>query len=70
MYLPPYVITADQKLKTFTLGIREQSKGTAKRRKPQRLQLKMDLLTRKKKSKIILIEAFRLKLSKLQQYSS
>ena len=42
---------SDQKLKTFMFGIREQNKGTTK---PQRQQLKMDLVTRKKKIKIIL----------------
>ena len=36
---------SDQKLKTFTFGIRQQNKGTTK---PQRQQLKMDLVTRKK----------------------
>ena len=36
---------SDQKLKTFTFGFREQNKGTTK---PQRRQLKMDLVTRKK----------------------
>ena len=36
---------SDQKLKTFTFGIREQNKGTEKL---QRQQLKMDLVTRKK----------------------
>ena len=36
---------SDQKLKTFTFGIREQNKGTTK---PERQQLKMDLVTRKK----------------------
>ena len=35
--------TSDQKLKTFTFGIREQNKGTTK---PQRQQLKMDLVNR------------------------
>ena len=54
---------SDQKLKTFTIGIREQNKGTTK---PQKQQLKMDLVTRKKKTKIFLREAFRLKLSNLQ----
>ena len=38
------LILSDQKLKTFTFGIREQNKGTAK---PQKQQLKMDLITRK-----------------------
>ena len=37
--------TSDQKLETFTFGIREQNKGTTK---PQGQQLKMDLVTRKK----------------------
>ena len=36
---------SDQKLKTFTFGIREQNKGTTK---PQKQQLKIDLVTRKK----------------------
>ena len=36
---------SDQKLKTFTFGIREQNKGTTK---PQRHQLKMNLVTGKK----------------------
>ena len=36
---------SDQKLKTFMFGIREQNKGTTK---PQRQQLKMGLVTRKK----------------------
>ena len=36
---------SDQKLKTFTIGIREQNKGTIQ---AQREQLKMDLVTRKK----------------------
>ena len=57
---------SDQKLKTFTFGIREQNTGTTK---PQRQQLKMDLVIRKRKTKIILREAFRLKLSKLLQDS-
>ena len=35
---------SDQKFKILTLGIREQNKGTTK---PQRQQLKMDLVTRK-----------------------
>ena len=39
------LIISAQKLKTFTFGIREQNKGTAK---PQRQQLKMDLVTKKK----------------------
>ena len=39
------LIISDQKLKTFTFGIREQNKGTTK---PQKKQLKMDLETRKK----------------------
>ena len=39
------LIISDQKLKTFTFGIREQNKGTAK---PQKQQLKIDLLTKKK----------------------
>ena len=39
------LIISDQKLKTFTFVIREQNKGTTK---PQRQQLKMDLVTRKK----------------------
>ena len=38
------LILSDQKLKTFTFGIREQNKGTTK---PQRQQLKMDPVTRK-----------------------
>ena len=37
------LIISDQKLKTSTFGIREQNKET---RKPQRQQLKMDLVTR------------------------
>ena len=37
-------IISDQKLKTFTFGVREKNKGTTK----QRQQLKMDLVTRKK----------------------
>ena len=36
---------SDQKLKTFTFGIREQNKGTTK---PQGQQLKMDHVTRNK----------------------
>ena len=36
---------SDQKLKTFTFGIREQNKGTTK---PQKQKLKMELVTRKK----------------------
>ena len=39
------LIISDQKLKTFTFGIREQNRGTTK---PERQQLKMDLVTRKK----------------------
>ena len=39
------LIISDQKLKTFTFGIREQTKGTTK---PQKQQLKMDLVTRTK----------------------
>ena len=39
------LIISDQKLKIFTFGIRKQNKGTTK---PQRQQLKMDLVTRKK----------------------
>ena len=39
------LIISDQKLKTFTFGIREKNKGTTK---PQRQQLRMDLVTRKK----------------------
>ena len=39
------LIISDQKLKTFTFGIREQNKGTTK---PQKKQLKMNLVTRKK----------------------
>ena len=39
------LIISDQELKTFTFGIREQHKGITK---PQRQQLKMDLLTRRK----------------------
>ena len=38
------LIISDQKLKTFTFGIREQNNGTTK---PQRQQLKMGLVTRK-----------------------
>ena len=37
-------ILSDQKLKNFTSGFREQNKGITK---PQRQQLKMDLVTRK-----------------------
>ena len=48
-----------QKLKTFSFGIGERNKGTTK---PQKQQLKMDLVTRRKYTKIILREAFRLKL--------
>ena len=36
---------SDQKLKTFSFGIREQNKWTTK---PQKRQLKMDFVTRKK----------------------
>ena len=36
---------SDQKLKTFTFGTREQNKGTTK---PQKQQLKLDLVTRRK----------------------
>ena len=36
---------ADQKFKILTLGIREQNKGTTR---PQRQQMDMDLVTRKK----------------------
>ena len=39
------LIVSDQKLTTFSFGIREQNKGTTK---PQRQQLKMDIVTRKK----------------------
>ena len=44
-FVPPNncLILPAQKLKTFTLGNREQNKGTAK---PQRQQLKMDFVTR------------------------
>ena len=41
------LIISDQKLKTFMFGIREQNKGTTK---PQKKELKMDLVTRKKKN--------------------
>ena len=58
---------SDQKLKTCTFGIREQNKETTKLEKQQ---LKEDLVTRKKETKIILREAFRLKLSKLLQDSN
>ena len=58
---------SDQELKTFTFGIREQIKGATK---PQRQQLKMDLVTKKKWIKTILREAFRLKLWKLLQDSN
>ena len=61
------LIISDQNFKTFMFGIREQNKETTK---PQSQQLKMDLVTRKKKSKIILREASRLKLSKLLQDSN
>ena len=37
------LILSEEKLKTFTFGKREQNKGTAR---PQRQQLKMDLVTR------------------------
>ena len=36
---------SDQKFKILTLGIREQNKGTTR---PQRQQMEMDLVTRKK----------------------
>ena len=39
----------DQKLKTSTFGIRQQNKAKTK---PQRQQLKVDLVTRKKKLKL------------------
>ena len=39
------LIISDQKLITFTFGFRKQNKGTTK---PQKQQLKMDLVTRKK----------------------
>ena len=58
---------SDQKLKTFTFGIREQNKRTTK---PHRQQLEMDLVTRKKYTKKFLREAFRLKLSKLLKDSN
>ena len=48
-------------------GIREQNKGTTK---PQRQQLKMDLVLRMKQTKVIWREALRLKLSKLLQESN
>ena len=38
------LILSDQKLKTFTFGIREQNKRTTK---PQSQQVEMDLVTRK-----------------------
>ena len=57
---------SDQKLKVFTFGIREQNKGTTK---PQRQQLKMDLVTRKKMN-FFVREDFRLKLSELLQNSN
>ena len=58
---------SDQKLRNFTFGIREQNKGTIK---PHKQQLKTDPVTGKKWTKIILREAFRLKLSKLLQVSN
>ena len=42
------LIISDQKFKKFTFGIREQNKGTTK---PQKQQLKVDLVTRKKWTK-------------------
>ena len=36
---------SDQNFKSLTLGIREQNKGTTK---PQKQQLKMDLVTKQK----------------------
>ena len=51
--------TSDQKLKTLTFGIREQNEGTTK---PHKQPLKMDLVTRRNYTKIILRDAFRLKL--------
>ena len=39
------LIISDQKLKIFTFSIREQKKGTTK---PQKQQLKMDFVTKKK----------------------
>jgi len=58
---------SDQKFKILTSGIREQNKGTTR---PQRQQMEMDLVTRKKQTKISLREASRLKLSKLLQDSN
>ena len=45
----------------------KQNKGAPK---PQKQQLKMDLVTRRKKTKFFLREAFRLKLSKILQDSN
>ena len=58
---------SDKKLKIINFGIRERNKGT---RRPQRQQLKMELLNRKKWTKIILRVAFKLKLSKILQDSN
>ena len=58
---------SDEKLKTFMFGIREQNKGATK---PQRQQLKMDLVLRKKQTNFIWREALRLKLSKLLEESN
>ena len=57
---------SDQKLKNFISGIREQNKRTTR---PQKQQLEMDLVTRKKKTKLILKEVISSKLSKLLQDS-
>ena len=45
------LIFSDQKRKTFTFGIRKQNQGTAK---PQRQQLKMDFVIKKKSTKFFL----------------
>ena len=55
------LIISDKKLKISRFGIREHHKGTTK---SQRQQLKVEFVTRKK-IKIKLREAFRLKLSNL-----
>ena len=61
------LIISDQKLKTFTFGIREQNKGTTK---PQSQQLKMEFITIRNKLIFFEKEASRLKLSKLLQDSN
>ena len=55
---------SDQILKTYTVGFREQNKGTTKL---ERQKLKMDLVTRKKLTIFNMRETFRLELSKLLQ---